>query len=123
MSGEGNVRHVAFLVGLDFKEACEFEAEQLSTESLKAWRAKATLFSVLASSSWNCIMFSFAFRSGYASDKANSRPNAAPSAPSEAPSFLIASAFAGSALAACRLCWAELRALITASRVSLSCFM
>jgi hypothetical protein len=34
------------------------------TESLNAWRAKATLFSVLESSYWSESMFWFALRSG-----------------------------------------------------------
>ena len=34
------------------------------TASLKAWRAKATLFSVELSSSWSASMFWLALRSG-----------------------------------------------------------
>ena len=44
------------------------------TESLYAWRANATLFSVEVSSSDSCIMFWLALRSGYASASANMRP-------------------------------------------------
>src|SRR5690606_34311674 len=81
------------------------------TESLNAWRANATLFSVDASSSCRCSMFWLALRSGYASASANSRPSVPASVVSASASALIASGSDGSAAACFSSFAAALRAL------------
>ena len=78
-------------------------------------------FSVEVSSSLSCIMFWFAFRSGYASATTISRESAPASPDSAPPSAAIAAGSPGFALAAARPLTAAARAWITASSVSRSC--
>ena len=93
------------------------------TASLYAWRANATRFSVEVSSSLSCSMFWLAFRSGYDSMRAKSRPTAPVSAASAPIRPFMALASPGFAAARPSAVTAWLRAWITASSVSRSCFM
>jgi len=93
------------------------------TESLKAWRANATLFSVLVSSSCSASTFWLALRSGYCSNTASRRPSAPPSTPSAWARPRMAAGSPGAAAAVCAALTAAPRALITASSVPRSCAM